>query len=289
MHLFADLIRLRQWVKNLFLIFPLIFSGKFLHLNAWLDCFLAFIGFSLVCSGMYIINDIKDAATDKVHPRKSKQPLALGFPFQTALLIAFLSLLIGLAGCFMLKPALGLVALFYIVLYGFYNLKGKDIVIVDVLIIGVGFQIRIWAGAFAVGVLPSLWLQMCVFVLALFLGFTKRSHELNILGQRAVEYRPVLTEYTKFLLDQIILICATLSIVFYGLYTISSEVVARIGNYYMLYSIPFVFYGIFRYLYLVQVRNIGDDPGDILLSDRPLFINILVWILFVMCLIAWYT
>ena len=158
--------------------------------------------------------------------------------------------------------------------------------ILDVLTVAFGFQLRIWAGSVAIGVMPSLWLQMCVFVLALFLGFTKRRYEITVLKLDGPSHRKVLSHYTSYLLDQLIMICATLAIVFYGLYAISAEIVARIGGYEMFYSTGFVIYGIFRYLYLIHVKKLGDDPGDILLSDIPLITNILLWIGFVTMVIG---
>jgi 4-hydroxybenzoate polyprenyltransferase len=203
----------------------------------------------------------------------------------TAAALAAAALIIGLLLSWMLNYEFFILALSYILLHILYNLRTKHVVIIDVLTVAFGFQIRIWAGSAAVGIMPSQWLQMCVLVLALFLGFTKRRYEIIMLKD-AAGHRGVLSHYTSYLLDQIIIICSALTIVFYGLYTISPEVVQRIGGYQMFYSTGFVIYGIFRYLYLIHVRKLGDDPGDILLFDLPLIIDILLWLGFVIAVIS---
>jgi len=179
------------------------------------------------------------------------------------------------------------VAVGYILLHLIYNLYTKKIVILDVIFIALGFQVRIWAGSLAAGVFPSVWLQMCVFVLALFLGFIKRRHELIVLKDRAKEHRVVLGHYTSYLLDQIIMICATLTVVFYGLYAISPEIALRFKGHGMVYSIVFVLYGIFRYIYLVHVKRRGGDPGELIMTDLPLVLSIILWLTYIIVLIVY--
>jgi len=245
------------------------------------------IAFCLISSGMYIINDIIDFKEDRLHPQKSKRPIAAGeITVSTALFIAAGALILGEIVSSRLGQEFFIYSTAYIVLNVLYNLRAKHIVIVDVLMVSFGFQIRILAGAASTHILPSLWLLMCVFVLALFLGFTKRRYEFSILKSDASAHRGVLEHYTAYFLDQIIMISSTLAIVFYGLYTISAEVVQRIGGYEMFYSTPFVIYGIFRYLYLIHVRKLGGQPEDILLSDLPLLIDIFLWIIFVVAVIS---
>jgi len=282
-----NLLRFKQWVKNVFLIFPLIFSGRFIEGQLWIDCLKGIIAFCLISSGMYIINDIIDFKEDRLHPQKSKRPIAAGeITVSTALFIAAGALILGEIVSSRLGQEFFIYSTAYIVLNVLYNLRAKHIVIVDVLMVSFGFQIRILAGAASTHILPSLWLLMCVFVLALFLGFTKRRYEFSILKSDASAHRGVLEHYTAYFLDQIIMISSTLAIVFYGLYTISAEVVQRIGGYEMFYSTPFVIYGIFRYLYLIHVRKLGGQPEDILLSDLPLLIDIFLWIIFVVAVIS---
>lgn len=277
-----DLMRVRQWVKNFFIFFPLIFAGKLYQPQDAFDCFVTLAGFCLVSSSVYIFNDLLDIKYDRVHPKKSKRPLVQG-PFNLRLVIAFIIALVmtGLFICFSVSREVFLCALTYIALNLVYNFYTKKIVILDVVFVAFGFQVRIWAGSFAAGVFPSVWLQMCVLLLALFLGFTKRRHEISTLKDKAGEHRSVLAHYTAYLLDQIIIICSTLTIVFYGLYVISADTFGRLSNQRMAYSLIFVVYGIFRYLYLVHVKKLGDEPGEIILSDPPILTNILAWIFYI--------
>lgn len=277
-----DLLRVKQWVKNTFIFFPLIFSGKLFESPSTINTVVAFSGFCLIASGLYILNDYLDRETDRLHPKKSLRPMArLGVTrAQVAVLVLFL-ISTGLLVCRQIDPLLLVTALLYITINLVYNFITKFIVIVDVIFVALGFHIRIWAGGLAAGAAPSVWLQMCVFLLALFLGFTKRRHEIATLGNDATGHRRVLSHYSLYLLDQIILICSTLAVVFYGLYTMTPEIQERMGHPYMLYSVVFVIYGIFRYLYLSHRRKQGDDPGEVLATDPPLLINVLLWILFI--------
>ncbi len=283
MHTLIELLRVKQWTKNIFIVFPLIFSGLFVHLSLWKMCLATVAGFCLVTSSMYVINDYLDLRQDRLHPRKSKRPLASGrIAVVPALVIALALLISGLLACLAVSTEVLFLAFAYVLLQFLYNLRTKKLVLLDVLTISFGFQIRIWAGSVAIGVLPSVWLQICVLVLALFLGFTKRRYELIALKKDAFEHREVLHHYSAYFLDHIIVICSTLAIVFYSLYSISPDILNRLhGRYDILYSVGFVIYGIFRYLYLIYMRHGGDDPTEILLSDRPLMINIVLWIVFV--------
>ncbi len=277
-----DLLRVKQWVKNAFIFFPLIFSGKLFQPAPAINCMLTFFGFCLVASGLYILNDYMDRHKDRLHPRKANRPLAqveIGKPAISLIISGFVG--IGLLVCRQVDSLVLATAFGYIILHLVYNFFAKKIVIIDVVFIALGFQVRIWAGAMAAQVYPSVWLQMCVFLLALFLGFTKRRYEIATLRERASEHRSVLAHYTSYLLDQIIIICSTLAIVFYGLYAMSADITDRIGSQDMVYSVVFVIYGIFRYLYLSHVKRQGDDAGEALVLDSPLRINVLLWILYI--------
>lgn len=275
-----DLLRVKQWVKNAFIFFPLIFSGKLFDIASLINTILAFLGFCLVASGLYIFNDYRDRFKDRKHPRKSQRPLARIeiSKGKITFLVIFL-MATGLLVCTQVSYLLAALALVYIFINITYNLITKNIVLIDVIFVALGFHLRIWAGGLAADAIPSVWLQMCVFILALFLGFTKRRHEIGMLGNDAKEHRTVLSHYTVYFLDQIILICSTLAIVFYGLYTMSPEIVQRMGGYNMVYTVVFVIYGIFRYLYLSHRKKQGDDPGEVLATDGPLLINVLLWIM----------
>lgn len=277
-----DLLRVKQWVKNAFIFFPLLFAGQFFSFGLFKNVALTFLSFCLISSGLYILNDLLDKERDRLHPKKAKRPLAENkinlkfiYPFISVLLFA------GLTIACKIENGVLAIALIFILIHLIYNFYAKHIVLLDVMFIAAGFQLRIWAGALACGVFPSVWLQMCVFILALFLGFTKRRCEILILKEKASEHRGVLSHYTSYMLDQIIIICSTLAVVFYGLYAISPDIMHRTGNQNMVYSVAFVIYGIFRYLYLVHVKKVGDEPGELLLSDWPLLIAVLSWILYV--------
>jgi 4-hydroxybenzoate polyprenyltransferase len=283
---FIDLLRVRQWVKNLFMIAPLIFSAHFGQIYLWQQCLLAVIGFCFISSGMYIINDIADLKKDRLHTKKSQRPLAAGkVSVIFAKKLAVIVLLLGCALSFWQGMTIFVLAISYILLHSLYNIWSKNVMVLDVFTVAFGFEIRIWAGAVAVGVMPSVWLQVCMFVLALFLGFAKRRCEIIYLESEASAHRSVFSYYTLSLLDQMIMISSTLSILIYGLYTVSSEVKGRIHGLTMFYSIAFVIFGIFRYLYLLYIKKIGDDPTEALLSDTPMIVNIMLWLLFVVSII----
>lgn len=278
----SELLRVKQWVKNTFIFFPALFGGQLQEFSLLLNCLIAYVGFCLVSSGLYILNDYLDRDKDRLHPKKAQRPLArskIDRNVLTSLIIGLIA--IGLVICNQVNQSVLTIAVIYIFIHLGYNFYAKRVVLLDVAFIAAGFQIRIWAGALASSIFPSVWLQMCVFLLALFLGFTKRRYELSTLKDKASEHRSVLSHYTSYLLDQIIIICSTLAITFYGLYTISFDIVHRVGNQNMVYSVAFVIYGIFRYLYLVHVKKLGDEPGEVLATDTPLLINVLLWIFYV--------
>jgi len=280
------LLRVKQWIKNGFIALPLIFSGEFLMPGLGIECAKVVAGFCLVSSALYILNDLKDGKQDAFHPTKKLRPIAAGkISRREAVLVMLLCATAGVAVLSQLhRPVWAFVAA-YALIQVLYNYVTKNHVILDVLTIAAGFQLRVWIGGAALGITPSLWLQLCVFVLALFLGFSKRRYEMAILKEKATEHRGALAQYTIAFLDQLIMISSSLAVIFYGLYTISPEVTSRMGGNVLLYSMVFVIYGIFRYLYLIQIRHLGDDPGEVLLSDPPLLINITLWLFFVMSLI----
>lgn len=278
MMVFLSLLRAKQWIKNVFVLMPLIFGRLLFNVTDVLNALIAFAAFCLLTSGLYIINDIRDLKSDRLHPQKKNRPLAAGLiKARHAALIAIILLAISLSVGFVIGRKILLVMVLYAALHLLYTFALKMTVILDVISIALGFEMRVWAGSLAIDIHPSIWLQLCVFLLALFLGFIKRRHEKIILYDKAVEHRGVLAHYTSYFLDQMIMISATLCVIFYGLYTMSEDVARQLGNNYMAYTIPFVIYGVFRYLYLVYVKKIGDDAGEILISDLPFFINIALW------------
>ena len=276
------LLRIKQWVKNFFIFVPLIFSGGLFQKALLTDVATTFAGFCFLASGLYVFNDFLDSKKDRLHPDKSQRPLARKkLPVGLVTLLILFLLGVGLGVCWMTDLMIFYIGVVYIIVHLIYNLLTKQIVILDVFFVAIGFQIRIWAGSYAALVLPSVWLQLCVFLLALFLGFTKRRYEISTLKDLAAEHRTVLAHYSVYLLDQIIMICSSLTIICYGLYTISADVAFRLGGHQnMIYSLLFVIYGLFRYLYLVHVRKLGGDPGEMMFQDKALLISIILWAMY---------
>jgi 4-hydroxybenzoate polyprenyltransferase len=275
--------RPKQWTKNLIIFAGLDFSESLFNLDLLGKAVLAFILFSLLSGSVYIINDILDLEKDRKHPQKSKRPLPSGeakIPF--ALGFAILLAIFSLGISFLQSLSFGLVALSYFLLITLYSLFLKNIAILDVLSISLGFVLRVIAGAVIVKVLISPWLLICTTLLALFLALAKRRHELVLLEEKAIEHRLILREYTPRLLDQMISVATASTLMAYSLYTIWPETVEKFETKNLLLTIPFVLYGIFRYLYLVYRKDMGGSPEIILMKDRPLIISIILWLLVVM-------
>lgn len=278
-------IRPKQWTKNLFLFAGWLFSisdRTFVFTNEVFLFIKALYGFALFCmlsSAVYLINDIMDVEADRQHPDKKNRPIASGaLPVPAALTAAIVLLLAGTSLSFMLSPAFGLIALIYFTVFALYTLALKRILILDTMIIALGFVLRAVAGAVAVGEEISAWLVVCTVFLALFLGFGKRRSELVTLGDVAASHRGILAHYSVRLLELLLGICGTLSIIAYSLYTISPRAMQSFGADFLL-TLPFVFFGMFRYLYIVVQEDRGGDPAAVLLSDPPLLINAVLWIL----------
>ena len=279
-------LRIKQWVKNLFIFIPLIFGNKLLETNNIISSLLVFIVFCLLSSSIYLLNDIKDKNIDSLHPIKKLRPIASNLlPIPMAYITAFFLIVSSILITITIDFALLKFIIFYILLHLLYIIRVKNEDILDVIFIAFGFELRIWTGSIVLNLNPSIWLQLCVFVLALFLGFLKRKHEKFILKNIAIQHRSVLSEYNNSLIDQLVIISGTLCIFFYGFYSVSKEITSKLGNTNMAYTIIFVIYGIFRYLYLVHNKKVGGDPGEILLSDFPIILNILLWIFSIVILI----
>ncbi len=272
--------RLTQWTKNLILFAGIIFAHHLFAPALFLKTIIAFLLFCLLSSAIYIINDIKDVERDRIHPLKSKRPIPAGqLSISAAAIsaagISSAALLLG----FLLDIGFGVVALSYFLLLFAYSAFLKRIVILDVLTIAIGFVLRAIAGAVVIHVEFSSWLLLCTILLALFLGLSKRRHELVLLGENAQSHRKILEEYSPHLLDQMIGVVTASTLMAYALYTMAPETKLKFGTSYMILTIPFVIYGIFRYLYLVHQKELGGSPSMILLTDKPLLINVLLWAL----------
>ncbi len=268
-----------HWVKNVLVFAGLIFSQNLFDPLLFTKSFLGFILFCTVSSSVYILNDILDLKQDKLHPIKSKRPLASGELSVTSTLVFSLVLgTISIVLSFWLQRNFGLVVLSYFLLNLFYSLYLKHVVILDVMSVAAGFVLRAVAGALVIGVTISSWLVVCTILLALFLGFSKRRHELILLEDNAIGHRKILAEYSPYFLDQMIAVVTASTVVAYAFYTLSPEVMQKLGTKYMDLTIPFVLYGIFRYLYLIHQKKEGGRPTKMLFTDKPILINILLWL-----------
>ncbi len=271
--------RPQQWIKNFFLFAALVFSGHLFHTPDILLTVAGFFFFSIAASSVYLLNDVIDLERDKLHPTKSLRPLPAGkLSPRTALAASGLLAALGLAGAFSLRTEFGGILTCYVVLNVLYSLRLKDVVILDVMTIAAGFVLRVLAGAVLISVPTSEWLIICTVLLSLFLGFSKRRHEITVLEVQANTHRTVLQHYSPYFLDQMIGIVTASTVMSYALYTISEETVRKFNTHDLIYTVPFVLYGIFRYLYLIHKRDEGGSPTRIAMTDWPLIINIMAWI-----------
>jgi 4-hydroxybenzoate polyprenyltransferase len=271
-------LRPTQWVKNLFLFAALIFSQSLGVPSKSLQVCWGFILFCLLTSGIYLINDLFDLQEDRKHPIKSQRPLPSGQLSRSgAIVIAVLLIVVSLAFAFKLHVQFGLVALAYFSLNFVYSAYLKHVVILDVMLVAAGFVLRAVAGAVVIEVEISSWLFICTILIALFLALSKRRHELIVLAEDSSGHRRVLGEYSPYFLDQMIGVVTASTLMSYTLYTLSPEVIHKFGTTNLKFTIPFVLYGIFRYLYLVHRQAKGGSPTRVLLTDRPLLLDILMW------------
>jgi 4-hydroxybenzoate polyprenyltransferase len=270
-------LRPRQWVKNFFVFAGLIFSQQLFTAEAWhaVTAFALFCGLS---GAIYLLNDVADAEKDRLHPVKRHRPVASGRLSRGAAMVLGVVLLGGsLALSFGLGGRFGLVALAYGVLLTMYSVWLKHLVILDVLTVAVGFVLRAVAGAVAVGADISGWLLICTVLIALFLALGKRRHEYLTLHGNAAAHRPILAEYSEGFIDQMIAVVTASTVTAYALYTMSPETVAKFHTRLLPITLPFVLYGIFRYLYLLYRRELGGNPTDLVASDRALLVNTVLW------------
>jgi len=274
-----QILRPTQWAKNAVLFAPIIFAKHLFVAEDLARVLAAFVCFCLVASGAYVMNDLRDCERDRQHPLKCKRPLPAGrIAVRTAQLLLLGLVATGIGGALLLGPAFALITAAYFVLQIAYTFVLKETVILDVMSIATGFVLRAVAGAAVIDVYVSQWLIICTFLLALFLGFAKRRHELVLLEGKATEHREILREYSPYFLDQMISVVTTSTVMAYAIYTLSPEVQQRLGTNQLYLTLPFVLFGIFRYLYLVHQKEEGGNPTWLLLNDRPLLAGVLLWI-----------
>ncbi|HRU38339.1 MAG TPA: decaprenyl-phosphate phosphoribosyltransferase [Candidatus Goldiibacteriota bacterium] len=273
---FLDLLRVKQWIKNLLIYIALIFTNNLFNAGLFLRVTAGFFLLCFAASAIYILNDIIDRKEDAYHPDKKSRPIAKGsvsVPFASA--ISAILAVSALAGSFLISRDFFYVICVYLAMNILYTLKLKHAVILDIFIVAAGYVLRAIAGAVIISVAISPWLLICTSLLALFVIMAKRRHEVSTLSD-AARHRKILSEYSVPLLDEMTSVVTASTVIAYSLYTFTSETAAR-HNYLML-TIPFVLYGIFRYLYLVHKKNMGGSPETVFLRDIPTIVNILLWL-----------
>ncbi len=275
--------RPRQWIKNLLVFIPLVFTIRqywrpfsaemYVYFAKATAAFALFCAFSAV---IYLVNDIVDIEKDRAHPTKRFRPLASGALSRSHAVVAIIVLLlISIPLSFLLDFWFAVAAMGYTVMMLCYSYILKNIVIIDVFTLAAGFVLRVVAGALAIHVPPSAWLYVLTMLVALFVGFSKRRHELVLLEGNATNHRLILKDYTPEVLDEMIAVTTASSVMAYSLYTFSAENLPK--QHQMMLTIPFAIYTIFRLLYLVHVKNEGGSPEELVLRDRPLFSAIIAW------------
>ncbi len=297
----VKMMRPHQWAKNLFIFPALLFSRHLFILPSLLASIAAFAIFCLLSGSVYIFNDIMDAEEDRHHPVKKARPIAAGMITKyNAGIIFGLTSAAALALSFAVNTGFGIIAAVYFVINVAYSAYLKRIAIVDVMVVSLGFVLRAAAGGVAISVRVSPWLLVCTILIALFLVLAKRRHELTLLDERsnmlielsiatedvgrAIKYRRSLDEYSAYFLDQMIAVTTASTLMAYILYTLSNDALSQFGEH-LIYSVPFVIYGIFRYLYLIHQKREGGSPTMTLLGDRPLLVDIALWVAAVVAVI----
>ena len=279
---FRDIVRLlrpTQWSKNAVLFAALIFAKHLFEIRDVTLVSLGFLAFCAIASGAYVMNDLRDCERDRQHPLKSQRPLPSGrVRRSTATALSCGLITTGMAGAAGLGIGFAGLAGLYLILQVGYTFWLKEVVILDVMAIAAGFVIRAVAGGVVISVPVSPWLIICTFLLMTFLGFCKRRHELVLLEARATDHRASLREYSPYFLDQMIAVVTASTVVAYAIYTASPEVIRKLGTDKLYLTIPFVLFGIFRYLYLVHQREEGGNPTQVLFTDRPLLVDLLLWV-----------
>lgn len=271
--------RPQQWLKNGFVFAPLVFSGRVGSPVAWGEAVLAAAVFSVLASATYLVNDVRDRESDRQHPVKKDRPIASGaLSVRVALATVGILVVLGVAGGLVLGRTFAVTAGSYLALTLVYSFFLKEMVFVDVLVVALGFVLRVVGGALAVRVPVSHWLLLCAFLLALYLALGKRRSELVLLGTDAAGHRAVLGHYTLPLVDQAISVVLGATVVAYSLYTVAPRTVSKIGSDHLMVTVPIVLYGLLRYLYLLHRHELGGSPTRALLTDRPLLAAVLVWL-----------
>lgn len=272
------LIRPKDWAKNLFLFVPLFFAGRLFEMEAIKELFLGFLCFCAIASSVYIINDYRDMEFDKLHPEKSKRPLASGKVSKTsAVILALLLIIAGFTGAWLIRDKFMFVLAIYFLLNLAYSFGLKNLPIVDIVIIAIGFVLRIKAGAVIAKVGLTEWLTIMVFLLALFMALAKRRDDVLLKNESGMDMRKAVKGYNLQFINVGISLISSIIIVSYIMYTMSTEVQERIGTYRIYYTALFVIMGLFRYLQLIYVNEQSQSPTKILYKDRFIQVCLILW------------
>jgi len=286
--------RFRSWTKNLIVFAALLFARHWQDSHAIVMTVLGALGFCLLSSAVYLFNDIADRERDKFHPEKKNRPIASGSLKVSVAAVTAVVLAAGVLGLsWVFTPNYAIIVSIYLVMQLAYSFKLKHEVILDVLIIALGFVLRALAGVTMLrdagysDVTISPWLMMCTFFLAIFLAFAKRRYEVVTLGENASGHRKILEEYSADLLDEMMGIATASCIIGYSIYSVSDRTMELVSTK-LWVTIPFVVFGVFRYLYLIHIKGHGGSPDKLLLSDMPLLLNTLLWLLAVVLILIFY-
>lgn len=267
-------VRPHQWYKNLVVFIAIVFSHSLLDFEMWLHSLFAFAAFCLISGSVYIINDIKDIERDKLHPRKRERPIAAGtLSPRTALLISILLLSLSISASFSANYELGYIVILYLLINLLYTFYLKYIALIDVMVVAVGFVLRAIAGSVVIDVPVSPWLILCVFLMALVLAFGKRRHELLTSSAS----RDSLSQYNEKMLEDLLNISVSMLLMSYALYSFYSHD-------YMMVTLPFAFYGVFRFVQLIYLENFGGE-AELILKDRISIANLVLWIVSVVAVL----
>lgn len=271
--------RPKQWVKNGFVFIPILFDNQITHVEPLLRVSLTFVLFCLVASSVYLMNDAVDVERDRLHPKKKNRPIASGeLPLRLAAIVAVILPIVAIAIALLFSIPLALILIAYLVKQIAYSFYLKRVVLVDVITLAAGYVLRVIAGAVVISVTNfSPWLYVCIGMLSLFLAVGKRRQELLLLGDNAQAVRASYKEYNMALLDDMVRMVSTSSVITYTLYTVDAK--TALGGSAMLLTVPFVVYGIFRYMYLLHVKGEGGAPDEVLFKDRPLLIDIILFVI----------
>jgi 4-hydroxybenzoate polyprenyltransferase len=279
-------LRPSQWSKNVFVLAPLVFGQLLGNPEAVARVALAFVAFCAASSAVYLINDIRDREEDRQHPLKRNRPIAAGIlPVPVAYLSAAVLALLAVGAGLRLGSDFAAMVVIYLALIAAYSLGLKQFVILDVMILSVGFVLRVLAGGAAAQVEVSNWLLLCTIFVSLFLAFSKRRHELVLLGEDASDQRSVLSHYSPQFLDQMINVVTASTVVAYALYAVAPETQEKFHTSRLVYTVPLVLFGIFRYLYLIYQKPRQRNPTEAILKDIPSLVNLALWALAVLWIV----